>query len=99
MNDLDITRLRVYLVAPDVTPPYRWTGTCKPSPVYYNIVRLTTACGIEGASGVLSGDYYEEQDQYDDPEDFDESLIEIALWDATVDEMAYFLEQFQLLHS
>ena len=74
MNDLDITRLRVYLVAPKVTPPYRWTGTCKPSPVYYNIVRLTTACGIEGASGVLSGDYYEEQDQYDDPEDFAEAF-------------------------
>jgi len=82
MNDLDITRLRVYFVAPDVTPPYRWTGTCEPSPVYYNIVRLTTAGGIEGVSGVLSDDYYAEQDQYENPEDFDESLIEIALWDA-----------------
>ncbi|MFP6808926.1 MAG: mandelate racemase/muconate lactonizing enzyme family protein [Pseudomonadales bacterium] len=74
MNDLDITRLRVYLVAPKVTPHYRWTGSSKPSPIYYNIVRLTTACGIEGASGVLTGDFYEEQDQYDDAEDFAEAF-------------------------
>jgi len=74
MNDLDITRVRVYLVAPIVTPPYRWTGSCKPSPVYYSIVRLTTACGIEGASGVLSGDYSGEQDQYDAPGGFVEAF-------------------------
>jgi L-alanine-DL-glutamate epimerase-like enolase superfamily enzyme len=74
MNDLDITRLQVYLIAPDVTPPFRWTGTCKPSPIYYLILRLTTACGIEGASGIISGDYYEEHDQYEDPEDFAESF-------------------------
>ncbi len=29
MENLDITRLRVYVVAPDVTPPYRFTGTCE----------------------------------------------------------------------
>ncbi len=43
MNDLDIVRLRVYVVAPDVTPPYRFTGTCEPFTVYYNIVRLTAS--------------------------------------------------------
>ncbi len=56
MNDLDIVRLRVYVVAPDVTPPYRWTGTSEPSTLYYNIVRLTTREGVEGAAGVLSDD-------------------------------------------
>ena len=67
MNDLDISRLRVYVVAPDVTPPYRFTGTTKAAPLYYNIVRLTTCGGVEGASGVLSGDYYDQDDYDDDP--------------------------------
>ncbi len=62
MNDLDIARLRVYVVAPDVTPPYRFTGACESSPLYYNIVRLTTLGGVEGAAGVLSGDFYDEHD-------------------------------------
>ncbi len=70
MNDLDIVRLRVYVVAPDVTPPYRWTGACEPSPLYYNIVRLTTRGGVEGAAGVLSGDYYEEHEDDHDPHGF-----------------------------
>jgi L-alanine-DL-glutamate epimerase-like enolase superfamily enzyme len=70
MSDLDIVRLRVYVVSPDVTPPYRWTGACEPSPLYYNIVRLTTRGGVEGAAGVLSGDYYEEHDHDDDPHRF-----------------------------
>jgi L-alanine-DL-glutamate epimerase-like enolase superfamily enzyme len=70
MNDLDIVRLRVYVVAPDVTPPYRFTGTCEPSPLYYNIVRLTTRGGVEGAAGVLSGDYYDEDDCDGDPHSF-----------------------------
>jgi L-alanine-DL-glutamate epimerase-like enolase superfamily enzyme len=70
MNDLDIVRLRVYVVAPDVTPPYRFTGTCEPSPLYYNIVRLTTRGGVEGAAGVLSGDYYDEDDYDGDPHSF-----------------------------
>ena len=56
MNDLDIVRLRVYVVAPDVTPPYRFTGSCEPFTLYYNIVRLTTRGGVECAAGVLSGD-------------------------------------------
>jgi hypothetical protein len=30
MNDLDITRLRVYVTKPEVTPVYRYTGTCEP---------------------------------------------------------------------
>ncbi len=70
MNDLDIVRLRVYVVAPDVTPPYRFTGACEPSPLYYNIVRLTTCGGVEGAAGVLSGDHYDEHDHDDDPHGF-----------------------------
>ena len=72
MNDLDIVRLRVYVVAPDVPPPYRFTGACEPSPLYYNIVRLTTRGGVEGAAGVLSGDHYNEHDQEadDDPHGF-----------------------------
>jgi L-alanine-DL-glutamate epimerase-like enolase superfamily enzyme len=70
MNDLDIVRLRVYVVAPDVTPPYRFTGTCEPSPLYYNIVRLTTRGGVEGAAGVLSGDYYDEDDCDGNPHSF-----------------------------
>jgi L-alanine-DL-glutamate epimerase-like enolase superfamily enzyme len=70
MKGLDIVRLRVYVVAPDVTPPYRFTGTCEPSPLYYNIVRLTTRGGVEGAAGVLSGDFYDEQDYDEDPHSF-----------------------------
>ncbi len=70
MNDLDIARLRVYVVTPDVTPPYRFTGTCEPSPLHYNIVRLTTRGGVEGAAGVLSGDFYDERDYDDDPHSF-----------------------------
>ncbi|MCH7869460.1 MAG: mandelate racemase/muconate lactonizing enzyme family protein [Myxococcales bacterium] len=70
MNDLDISRLRVYVVAPDVTPPYRFTGTTKSAPLYYNIVRLTTRGGVEGASGVLSGDYYDQDDYDDDPHSY-----------------------------
>ncbi len=66
MNDLDIVRLRVYVVEPDVTPPYRFNGACEPSPLYYNIVRLTTHGGVEGAAGVLSGDHYDEHDDEDD---------------------------------
>jgi L-alanine-DL-glutamate epimerase-like enolase superfamily enzyme len=67
MDDLDITRLRVYVVAPDVTPPYRFTGTCEAGTLYYNIVRLTTRGGVEGSAGVLSGDYYEPSDYQEDP--------------------------------
>ncbi len=70
MNDLDIARLCVYVVTPDVTPPYRFTGTCEPSPLHYNIVRLTTRGGVEGAAGVLSGDFYDERDTDDDPHGF-----------------------------
>ncbi len=70
MNDLDIVRLRVFVVAPDVTPPYRFTGTCEPSPLYYNIVRLTTRGGVEGAAGVLSGDYHDGDDYDGDPHSF-----------------------------
>ena len=29
-SDLEITRVRVYVVAPDVTPPYRFTGFDEP---------------------------------------------------------------------
>jgi L-alanine-DL-glutamate epimerase-like enolase superfamily enzyme len=68
MNDLDIARLRVYVLAPDVTPPYRFTGTSEPSPLYYNIVRLTTRGGVEGAAGVLSGDFDDDGD--DNPHRF-----------------------------
>ena len=56
MNDLDIARIRVYVVAPDVTPLVRFTGTVAPFTMHYNIVRLTTHGGIEGASGVDSGE-------------------------------------------
>jgi L-alanine-DL-glutamate epimerase-like enolase superfamily enzyme len=70
MNEFDIVRLRVYVVAPDVTPPYRFTGACEPSPLYYNIVRLTTRGGVEGAAGVLSGDYYDEHEDDHDPHSF-----------------------------
>jgi len=56
MEDLDITQLRVCVVAPDVTPPYRFTGVCEAGALYYNIVRLTTRGGVEGSAGVLSGD-------------------------------------------
>ncbi len=74
MNNLDITRLRVYLVTPKVTPPYRWTGINNPSTVYHIIVRLTTAGGIEGASGDLFRDRFEAQDQYANPESFTETF-------------------------
>jgi L-alanine-DL-glutamate epimerase-like enolase superfamily enzyme len=67
MENLDITRLRVYVVAPDVTPPYRFTGTCEAGTLYYNIVRLTTRGGVEGSAGVLSGDYYEPSDYEENP--------------------------------
>jgi L-alanine-DL-glutamate epimerase-like enolase superfamily enzyme len=70
MNDLDIVRLRVYVVAPDVTPPYRFTGTYEPSSLYYNVVRLTTRGGVEGAAGVLSGDYSDDHEHDDDPHSF-----------------------------
>ena len=70
MDDLDITRLRVYVVAPDVTPPYRFTGACEAGTLYYNIVRLTTRGGVEGSAGVLSGDYYEPNDYEEDPHIF-----------------------------
>ncbi len=73
-SDLDITRLRVYVVAPDVTPPYNFTGTCKPSPIYYNIVRLTTRGGVEGASGDLSGDFYDEDECDDNPHSYADSF-------------------------
>ena len=56
MNDLDIARVRVYVVAPDVTPLYRFTGTDAPFTMHCNIVRLTTRGGIEGAAGVDSGE-------------------------------------------
>ena len=74
MNDLDIVRLRVYVVTPDVTPPYRFTGTTEPSTLYYNVVRLTTRGGIEGAAGVLSGDYYDEDDYHEDSHSFAEAF-------------------------
>lgn len=64
MSDLDIVRLRVYAVAPDVTPLYRFTGTDEACTLYYNIVRLTTRGGVEGAAGVLS------EDDDDDPHSF-----------------------------
>ncbi len=67
MEDLDITRLRVYVVAPDVTPPYRFTGACEAGTLYYNIVRLTTRGGVDGSAGVLSGDCYEPSDYQEDP--------------------------------
>ena len=70
MNDLDITRLRVYVVTPEVTPRYRYTGTCEPSALYYNIVRLTTHGGVEGSAGALSGDYYAPEDYDDNPHSF-----------------------------
>ena len=54
-NDLEIARVRVYVVAPDVTPPYRFTGTEDVYTMHCNIVRLTTRSGIEGAAGVDSG--------------------------------------------
>jgi L-alanine-DL-glutamate epimerase-like enolase superfamily enzyme len=56
MRDLEITRLRVYVVAPDVTPPYRFTGADDLFTMHYNIVRLTTRGGLEGAAGVDSGE-------------------------------------------
>jgi L-alanine-DL-glutamate epimerase-like enolase superfamily enzyme len=56
MNELDIARIRIYVVAPDVTPAFRFTGTQDPFTMHYNVVRLTTRGGIEGASGVDSGD-------------------------------------------
>jgi len=52
VKDLDIARLRVYVVAPDVTPLYRFSGEDAPFTMHYNIVRLTTRGGIEGAGGV-----------------------------------------------
>ncbi|MEM7122761.1 MAG: mandelate racemase/muconate lactonizing enzyme family protein [Pseudomonadota bacterium] len=55
-NDLEITRVRVYVVAPDVTPPYRFTGTEDHYTMHHHVVRLTTRGGIEGASGADSGD-------------------------------------------
>jgi len=74
MNDLDITRLRVYVVTPEETPPYRWTGVSHPCTLYYNIVRLTTHAGVEGAAGVLSGDYYDDQNHGEDPHSFAEAF-------------------------
>jgi len=62
MNALDIVRIRVYVVAPDVTPPYRFTGTSPPFNLDYNMVRLTTRGGVEGAAGVLSG--YDDDDRH-----------------------------------
>ena len=66
MNDLDIARLRVYVTQPEVTPIYRYTGTCKPKTLYCNVLRLTTRGGVEGVAGALSGDYYS-------PEEYDEN--------------------------
>lgn len=74
MNDLDITRLRVYVVTPEETPPYRWTGVSHPCKLHYNIVRLTTHAGVEGAAGVLSGDYYDDQNHGEDPHSFAEAF-------------------------
>ena len=74
MDDLDITRLRVYVVAPDVTPPYRFTGACETGTLYYNIVRLATRGGVEGSAGVLSGDYCEPNDYEEDPHIFGEAF-------------------------
>jgi L-alanine-DL-glutamate epimerase-like enolase superfamily enzyme len=74
MHDLDITRLRVYVVAPDVTPPYRFAGTCEPGTLYYNIVRLTTRGGVEGSAGVLSGVFCEPNDCQEDPCVFAETI-------------------------
>ena len=56
MNDMEIARARIYVVAPDVTPPYRFTGAEDHFTMHYNIVRLTTRGGIEGAAGVDSGE-------------------------------------------
>ncbi len=64
MNDLDIVRLRVYVVAPDVTPTYRFAGIDEPCTLYYNIVRLTTRGGVEGTAGVLSGDLGEDRNLF-----------------------------------
>ena len=58
MNDLDIARLRVYVTKPEVTPIYRYTGTCEPEAPYCNTLRLTTRGGVEGVAAALSGDYY-----------------------------------------
>jgi len=74
MHDLDIARLRVYVVAPDVTPPYRFSGTCEPGTLYYNIVRLTTRGGVEGSAGVLSGDFSAPSDCQEDPCVFAETI-------------------------
>ena len=72
MRASDIVRLRVYVVAPGVTPPYRWAGTSLPCKLYYNIVRLTTRAGVEGAAGVLSGDYDDDPDY--DPHHFGDAF-------------------------
>jgi len=74
MHTLDIVRLRVYVVAPDVTPPYRFTGTTEACPLYYNVVRLTTRGGVEGAAGVLSGDFDHEKDYDEDPHRYAEAF-------------------------
>ena len=78
MNDLDITRLRVYVVTPEVTPPYRYTGTCEPSTLHYNVVRLTTQGGVEGTAGALSGDFYAPEDYDDNPHSFADAFRPVA---------------------
>ena len=54
MRELEIARLRVYVTAPEVTPPFRFTGADDFFIMHYNVVRLTTRGGIEGAGGVDS---------------------------------------------
>jgi L-alanine-DL-glutamate epimerase-like enolase superfamily enzyme len=47
-RDLDLVRVRIYAVAPETTPPYRWTGQDGFVRITDNLVRLTAANGMEG---------------------------------------------------
>ena len=54
IRDLDIVRARLYAVAPDTTPPYRWTGQDGFVRVTDNILRLTARNGLEGVASNTS---------------------------------------------
>ncbi len=73
-RDLDIVRARLYAVAPDTTPPYRWTGQDGFVRVTDNILRLTARNGLEGVASNTSN--VPEGKPGEAPGEADRSLIE-----------------------
>lgn len=73
-RDLDIVRARLYAVAPDTTPPYRWTGQDGFVRVTDNILRLTARNGLEGVASNTSN--VPEGKPGEPPGEADHSLID-----------------------